>query len=1224
VKTFLSGGKDDGTPIEFGAGQVILVRNDENISKLKAELNAEFALIMTVEQAKGMEFRDVVLYNIFADSPAQDQKWRIFLADVPDNEERYPEFDHQKHNILATELKILYTALTRARARLWIWDLNKTKLKPMLKYWMFHKLVVTSEDGGDSAFNAIGSQSSPEEWNKQGKMLFDNDQYENALASFKRALRAAGLSPDTKTGNILLCEAYIFRDRAQGALSANDQSQAKQLFEAAGRSFSEANTTKKLSQTQLQDAARCFENASNYPLACEMYSYMKNPTASAVECYRKVKRYDLAGKALEALRRPKEALLEYMSDNRLITDAVRVVRDISKSDKVDGQVLDNITNVALAVIPPEEVEQRKAAILILNDGDKKKALLRSEGMFKELVKVHQQLNELPRSALVLDIDLGKLEDAASIYMQIPQIELPGAFIRAVDCQVRSWFTKFGSVIEESFNMNKVDYKPLRPGDIPESLKVNLQKIASMKGKMSTTNAGLVENRLVEFEAIEMYPVVNAGGLEKSKSLGELHIALKLLLSSHLISIGSPSNMEASKSNHPVAIMNNMTSFQATLTAFIQLAISSKVMMSAVKGIWPPPSQIFDVDNSQIASLIRKFTKNSVEQDIVLQLEHAFHCITGHKRTRRITPLAVFAKPAIQWLQQARGVVFDQAQRVDCEVSTLTEAADISLRSVLFAAAESVFDSCLALAGLGPVCLYAAFYEGKCHQVATCSLAHTVSPNFDKTKLDIAKSLMASAWLMTKVAPTSAKEKSFIDAVTSDVVENFIRSLRPWSRGHIRFFSKADLIILKESYAVDLVTDHMRRVWLRNNLLVADITESNARVNFGTAVDIAFHSRLFGENVKTLMTHAFQNLSQGLKDKPISSDVDKALASLYQIVYPDNLATFAVSVSNVLHSLSAKWAVIYDWSGILQFFELATTILLITTRNQLLLPRRYLRDIGVAGYVKLLSGGWAGGPTKEELVERINALLANNTPASDDDRLRLAFVSMLLTQDKNPWKPRHGIPQWMTDSYPWPLMKRIGSAGQDGLVLIWRDEVQSNSWTSQALKVAKWHLRIDTMLGSADIVSSITEVDASTRIGLGSKAKKTAHEKPAKKKKPTKKKKKEAAKLVSSESEPESESMEEDDDLPSLLSASDSDPDVKNKALTSAPKEKKQTKPKPVPREDLPPLLTDYSSDSSACAMPFLLDTKQDKPKSKLLGLSVWKKKPLLTLYAFRAATTAEC
>jgi len=52
--------------IQFGCNQVIIVRNQESKSKLHRVLKS--ALCLTVYEAKGLEFDDVILYNFFTDS----------------------------------------------------------------------------------------------------------------------------------------------------------------------------------------------------------------------------------------------------------------------------------------------------------------------------------------------------------------------------------------------------------------------------------------------------------------------------------------------------------------------------------------------------------------------------------------------------------------------------------------------------------------------------------------------------------------------------------------------------------------------------------------------------------------------------------------------------------------------------------------------------------------------------------------------------------------------------------------------------------------------------------------------------------------------------------------------------------------------------------------------------------------------------------------------------
>ena len=61
-------------PLEFGCDQVIIVRDQESKSKIPTML--QHALCLTIYEAKGLEFNDVILFNFFAESKCVD-KWNL-------------------------------------------------------------------------------------------------------------------------------------------------------------------------------------------------------------------------------------------------------------------------------------------------------------------------------------------------------------------------------------------------------------------------------------------------------------------------------------------------------------------------------------------------------------------------------------------------------------------------------------------------------------------------------------------------------------------------------------------------------------------------------------------------------------------------------------------------------------------------------------------------------------------------------------------------------------------------------------------------------------------------------------------------------------------------------------------------------------------------------------------------------------------------------------------
>lgn len=69
LATLLRGNKRKTPKIEFGAHQAILVVNEAARDNIPDELN--LGLILTIYEAKGLVFDDILLYNFFKDSEVQ-------------------------------------------------------------------------------------------------------------------------------------------------------------------------------------------------------------------------------------------------------------------------------------------------------------------------------------------------------------------------------------------------------------------------------------------------------------------------------------------------------------------------------------------------------------------------------------------------------------------------------------------------------------------------------------------------------------------------------------------------------------------------------------------------------------------------------------------------------------------------------------------------------------------------------------------------------------------------------------------------------------------------------------------------------------------------------------------------------------------------------------------------------------------------------------------------
>ncbi|KAE9610583.1 putative tetratricopeptide-like helical domain, uvrD-like helicase, ATP-binding protein [Lupinus albus] len=191
VTIFGNNGNVGGKIVGFGAEQVILVR-DDSARKEILDYVGKNALVLTILECKGLEFQDVLLYNFFGSSPLKN-RWRVIYEFMKEQDmldptelKSYQSFNDSKHNILCSELKQLYVAVTRTRQRLWISENTEEFSRPMFEYWN-KKYLVQFKELDDSLAQAMKVASSPEEWKSRGIKLYLQNNYEMATMCFERA-----------------------------------------------------------------------------------------------------------------------------------------------------------------------------------------------------------------------------------------------------------------------------------------------------------------------------------------------------------------------------------------------------------------------------------------------------------------------------------------------------------------------------------------------------------------------------------------------------------------------------------------------------------------------------------------------------------------------------------------------------------------------------------------------------------------------------------------------------------------------------------------------------------------------------------------------------------------------------------------------------------------------------------------------------------------------------
>uniref|UniRef100_A0A8C0ZF75 Tetratricopeptide repeat and ankyrin repeat containing 1 n=1 Tax=Cyanistes caeruleus TaxID=156563 RepID=A0A8C0ZF75_CYACU len=302
----LRGNKRKTQPIEFGAHQVVLVANETAKEKIPEELS--LALVLTIYEAKGLEFDDVLLYNFFTDSEAS-KEWKIISSYSPDPDvqvgsnllievpledatgmqERTP-FNVEMYKMLNGELKQLYTAITRARVNLWIFDEDRDNL------------TVCIDNLDDSMF---AKTSTPEEWIAQGDYYAKHQFWEVAAKCYQKGgaaeksklalthdavlkVRAKKSSPREKQMEYMtLAKTYLECGEPKLSLKCLIQSKEFRLC---------AELCKKLGK--MKDAAVYYQKSQCYKEASECYELIEEFDL-AIKMYCQEELYEEAAKAVE-------------------------------------------------------------------------------------------------------------------------------------------------------------------------------------------------------------------------------------------------------------------------------------------------------------------------------------------------------------------------------------------------------------------------------------------------------------------------------------------------------------------------------------------------------------------------------------------------------------------------------------------------------------------------------------------------------------------------------------------------------------------------------------------------------------------------------------------------------------------------------------------------------------------------------------------------------------
>lgn len=124
--------------------------------------------------------------NIEEETSGTDFSLRITLEEQLECATRALDFDYNKHKLLNSELKKLYTAITRARVNVWIFDEDKKKRAPIFEMFLRKNLVkVMKLEDSSPEQRAFAERSSEADWRRQGFRFYEKCLWKLAMKCFE-------------------------------------------------------------------------------------------------------------------------------------------------------------------------------------------------------------------------------------------------------------------------------------------------------------------------------------------------------------------------------------------------------------------------------------------------------------------------------------------------------------------------------------------------------------------------------------------------------------------------------------------------------------------------------------------------------------------------------------------------------------------------------------------------------------------------------------------------------------------------------------------------------------------------------------------------------------------------------------------------------------------------------------------------------------------------------
>ncbi|CAL4963344.1 unnamed protein product [Urochloa decumbens] len=379
--------------IYFGVDQVILVRDDAEKQQVVGLVGNQ-ALVLTILESKGLEFEDVLIYNLISSSPLRN-KWRVIYGYMKENGTlalpegiSYPKFDGNKHLIFCSKLKLLYVAVTRTRQRLWICEDKNDLCHPIFDYWKRLSLVQVRQLNSLCS-REMQKKSSTDDWRLRGIKLFNERQFGMASMCFQKAgdqhrekwARAADNVANGErlvSGNWRRAQKYFVEGaKIYDSIGKHEKAASCLIksrdFEKAGLMYLE-----KCGASRLEDAGDCFTMAKCWLQAANAYFEAKCYT----KCFSTCVKAELFYIGLKFVRQ----LEETASFDRPISSELNATRNKYLED------------CALYYFHRKDIKRMMQFVKAFSSVANVQAFLTSRTLFNELLSYEVEMNTFSEAA----------------------------------------------------------------------------------------------------------------------------------------------------------------------------------------------------------------------------------------------------------------------------------------------------------------------------------------------------------------------------------------------------------------------------------------------------------------------------------------------------------------------------------------------------------------------------------------------------------------------------------------------------------------------------------------------------------------------------------------------------------------------------------------------------------------------------------------------------------